>query len=327
MFSNYSHLGLGGIPLQRTDVETVKTLIKAMADDGFHVVDSAKGYTISEEWLGEALVGLRDNFFLCTKSMARDKETMAKDIDDSLIKFKTERIDLYQLHNISKPEEYERIMAPDGAMAALLEAKTAGKINHIGITSHSIDLIDKLLDDCPFETIQLPYNMIEEKAKATFKKAHQKGIKTLAMKPLCGGVLAEYPSAVSFFRDEDCCDVVLIGMADDEEYNANKAAFNREYTTEDKKKAEELKEELGDRFCRRCGYCLPCPIGINIPMIWLINGYIHRYGLRDWAMIRYDQEKTASSECLACGQCEERCPYHLPIIPKMKEVAEEMSKR
>ena len=321
MFDKWEKLALGGIPIQRANPQIARELLLALAQDGKHVIDSAKGYSTSEEWLGTALSGLKEQFFLASKSMARDKAGMAKDIDDSLLKFKTDCIDLYQCHNIHKEEDYQRIMADDGAVSALLEAQKAGKIRYLGITSHSIDLIDEKLADCPFSAIQLPYNMLEEKAQATFEKAHLYGIKTLAMKPLCGGVLAEYPCALSFLAQQDCCDIVLIGMADVQEYQANKQAFSQSFKESDKEIAKMLSAELGDSFCRRCGYCLPCPLGINIPIVWLVDAYTKRYGLKQWAQKRHDAEAATSRDCIACGECEKRCPYHLPIIKKMREVA------
>ena len=321
MFEKAEKLGLGGIPIQAGGLEKAKELISVMTMDGYHVIDSAKGYSVSEEWFGEALIGRRQRFYLCSKSMARDKNQIAKDIDDSLEKFQTDYLDLYQIHNLTKKEDYEKIKAEDGALAALIEAKEAGKIKHIGVSSHSIDFISSILDEGIFEAIQLPYNIIEEKAEEVFKKAKEKGITTMAMKPLCGGVLEDYHLALSFFNQNSYCDVILVGMENSEEYIKNQVAITEEYDLECQKRALKLKEELGDKFCRRCGYCMPCPEGINIPIMWLVEAYANRYMLWDWAKARYDAEKVRAIDCNGCKQCESLCPYNLEICLKMEEVA------
>ena len=140
-----SRLGFGGIPIQRVDVETTKELVQTMATKGINFIDTARAYTVSEEFLGEALEGLRDQFILATKSMARKKESMAADIETSLKNLRTDYIDLYQIHNASV-KDIEQITAPGGALEALLEAKATGKIGHIGMTGHSVEAFAKAIE-------------------------------------------------------------------------------------------------------------------------------------------------------------------------------------
>ena len=136
---NISRLGFGGIPIQKIDAEGTKKLMGELLRDNVNFIDTARGYTVSEEYLGYALEGIRDRFVLATKSMARTKEAMARDIDISLNHLRTDYIDLDQVHNPSA-KDLEQVMAPDGALEALLEAKASGKIGHIGITLHSVEL-------------------------------------------------------------------------------------------------------------------------------------------------------------------------------------------
>ena len=137
-----SRLGFGGIPIQRVDAAATRKLIVAMTEKGINYIDTARGYTVSEAFLGEALEGYRDKFILATKSMARDKAGMAADIETSLKNLKTDYIDIYQVHN-PNVEQLEKVMAPGGALEALLEAKEAGKIGHIGLTGHTMELFEK----------------------------------------------------------------------------------------------------------------------------------------------------------------------------------------
>ena len=137
-----SRMGLGGIPIQRIDAEGTKSLLHKLADQGVNYIDTARGYTVSEEYLGYALEGIRDKFVLATKSMARTKESMAADIEKSLHNLRTDYINLYQVHNPSM-EQLDQVLAAGGALEALQEAKAAGKIGHIGLTAHSTEVFDQ----------------------------------------------------------------------------------------------------------------------------------------------------------------------------------------
>ena len=166
---NISLLGLGGIPIQRIDAAGTRVLIEKLVDNGINYIDTARGYTVSEAYLGEALVGLRNKFVLATKSMARTKEAMANDIEISLTNLKTDYIDLYQVHNPSLAQ-LEEVIAEGGALEALLEAKASGKIGHIGLTAHSEKVFEKALELDWVETIMFPYNLVETQGDELIKK-------------------------------------------------------------------------------------------------------------------------------------------------------------
>ena len=154
-----SRVGLGGIPIQKSSAAEVKVLIRALMEKGVNYIDTARGYTVSEELLGEALEGVRDKFVLATKSMSRTKEAMASDIETSLKNLRTDYIDLYQVHNPGVAD-LEKVLAPGGAMEALQEAKEAGKIGHIGLTAHSLEVFEKALEMDWVETFMFPYNIV-----------------------------------------------------------------------------------------------------------------------------------------------------------------------
>ncbi len=318
-------VGFGGIPIQRITQEDADVIIKELINTNVNFIDTARGYTVSESYIGNAIKGNRDKFVLATKSMARDYESMKKDIEISLANLQTDKIDLYQLHNV-KIEELDSIMGENGAYQALLEAKESGKIDYIGITSHSVDTIEKALDmDGKFQTIQFPYNIVESQGEEAFKKAHEKGIGTIVMKPLAGGALDDATLAIKYILDKPFIDVVIPGMESIEQVNQNVlASENTTLTTGDMEKIEEIKSTLGKKFCRRCGYCLPCPMNVNIPQNFLLEGYYSRYNLKDWSKERYLVMDGKASDCVACGMCETKCPYDLPIIEMLKEVSEKL---
>ncbi len=318
-----SRMGFGGIPIQRVDEEVTRTLMQRLVEEGINYIDTAKAYTVSEAFLGYALEGIRDKFILASKSMARTKEAMAKDIDDSLAKLRTDYIDLYQVHN-PNAANVDQVIAEGGALEALMEAKEAGKIGHIGITLHSVELFERALEFDWVETIMFPYNLVEQQADELIKKCAEKNIGFIDMKPLAGGAIEDATLALRYICANPYVDVVIPGMADIEEVDENIAACNdaSPLTEEEQTKIQAVRDQLGSNFCRRCNYCAPCTVGINIPSAFLFAGYLERYDLEAWARDRYSTLPVKASACIECGACEPRCPYQLPIREMLKKVAE-----
>ncbi len=318
-----SRIGLGGIPIQRIDAEGTRTLLHQLMDAGVNYIDTARGYTVSEEYLGYGLEGIRDKFILATKSMARTKEAMAKDIDISLANLRTDYIDLYQVHNPTMAQ-LEQVLAPGGALEALLEAKEAGKIGHIGITAHALDVFEKALELDWVETIMFPYNIVETQGEKLIAGCAQKNIGFIDMKPLAGGAIENATLALRFICANENVTVTIPGMAELHEIDQNIAACadTSPLTNEEKAAVNQVRSQLGTNFCRRCNYCQPCAAGINISGVFLFEGYLSRYGLADWAKGRYATLPVKASACIGCGACESRCPYGLPIRKMLKAAAE-----
>lgn len=318
-----SRMGFGGIPIQKIDAEGTKKLMQELIAAGVNYIDTARGYTVSESFLGEALEGIRDKFILATKSMARDKAGMAKDIETSLTNLRTDHIELYQVHNPSL-QQLEQVIAPGGALEALQEARAAGKIGHIGITAHALDVFEKALELPWVETIMFPYNIVETQAVALIEKCGEKNIGFIDMKPLAGGAIEDATLALRFVCSNPHMTVTIPGMADVSEIHQNVAACAdvSPLTAEEKAAMDKVVKDLGTVFCRRCNYCQPCAAGINISGVFLFEGYLSRYGLADWAKGRYATLPVKASACIGCGACEKRCPYGLPIRQMLKTAAE-----
>ena len=317
-----SVMGFGGIPIQRIDAEGTKPLIHRLMEAGVNYIDTARGYTVSEQYLGHALEGIRHHFILATKSMARDKAGMAQDVEISLNNLRTDYIELYQVHN-PNAAQLEQVCAPGGALEALQEARAAGKIGHIGITLHSLELFEKALELPWVETIMFPYNIVETQAEELIAKCAEKNIGFIAMKPLAGGAIEDGRLAMRYVCANPAVSVVIPGMADLAEVEQNLAAAEDHSPLNQEELASigKIREELGTNFCRRCNYCQPCTAGVNISGAFLFEGYYNRYGLQDWAKGRYLAMPKTASDCVDCGLCEERCPYHLPIREMLKKVA------
>ena len=319
-----SRLGFGGIPIQRIDAEGTKALIHKLAEAGINYIDTARGYTVSEEYLGYALEGIRDKFILATKGRGLTREAMEADVAASLRNLRTDYIDLYQFHNPSM-KALEQITAPGGALEALQAAKAAGKIRHIGLTAHSAEVFEKALTMDWVETIMFPYNIVENQGAELIRKCAEKNIGFICMKPLAGGAIDDATLALRYIGQNPAVTVVIPGMAAPEELDQNLAAINDTGPLSDAEKAkiQAFRDSLGTQFCRRCNYCAPCTAGIQIPSLFVLEGYLTRYGLADWAKSRYDATPIKASACVECGACETRCPYHLPIREMMKRVAQE----
>ncbi|MBQ7921900.1 MAG: aldo/keto reductase [Clostridia bacterium] len=322
-----SRLGFGGIPIQKITAEGTKTLMQQLLKEGVNYIDTARGYTVSEEYLGYAIEGIREHFVLATKSMARTREAMEQDIAISLRNLRTDYIDLYQVHNPT-PGDLERVIAPGGALEALQEAKAQGKIGHIGITLHSVDLFRQALEFPWVETIMFPYNIVETQGEELIARCTEKNIGFICMKPMAGGAIEDPVTALRFVVSNPHVTVVIPGMADAEEIaqNVSAAADTAPLSDRELEKAAEIRSFLGTNFCRRCNYCAPCTAGINIPTVFLLEGYYSRYDLKDWAVNRYAQLAKTASDCMECGACESRCPYNLPIRQMLKNAVQVMGK-
>ena len=322
-----SVVGLGGIPIQRTDVNEAKEVVRECMAQGINYLDTARGYTVSEEFFGEALKDVRKDWIVATKSMSRDYESMKRDIEISLKNLQTDYIDLYQIHNIKTDADFDLVFSDRGAYRALLEAKKAGKILHIGATAHGLEAFERLITEYEeqIETMMFPFNIVENQALELMKQCSEKNIGFIAMKPVAGGNIDNVPLGLKYCLNNPDCTIVIPGMGNVEEVKNNCLDTVFEKLTETElQECEAIRKELGTQFCRRCGYCAPCPQGINVPQNLLLVNYKRKYGLGDWAKERYHAMSATAKDCVKCGLCETRCPYELTIRAMLEKVAVEM---
>lgn len=318
-----SVVGFGGIPIQRYDNQTAYETLAACREHGINFIDSARAYGVSEEYIGDNLQKIgRENFYLASKSLNRTKDGLYNDIVTSLKNFKTDVIDLYQIHNVGKEEDFKKIFMEDGAYEGALKAQKEGKIRFIGITSHIKEMADKLINTEKFATLQFPFNVVEDQGLELFKRAKELDMGVIAMKPLGGGILGEVAqNAIKYIVQSKAVTVAIPGMNTPQQVKENVLAAKAALLTEQEiAEMKKLADEIGKDFCRRCGYCLPCSVGIDIPGVMVFEGYIKRYGLSDWAKGRYETSAVKASECIECGQCISRCPYGLQIPQRIQWV-------
>ena len=312
-----SAIGFGGIPIIRLGFDEAEAVLRHAVSRGITFFDTANKYMDSEEKMGRAFAGLRDKLVIATKTGQRAAAAAMAELELSLARLGTDHIDLYQPHQVSLPEELEALLAPGGAMEALVKARDQGKIRHIGITSHNLDMARKLVATGLFATIQFPYNLIEtEAAKDLFPEARAAGVGILVMKPFAGGMIDDGDLALRFLRRESDL-LVLPGCDSLAQVDQAVDVWDREpvWTGADEAKVAAYRQELGTRFCRRCGYCQPCPQGVNITYAMMYRVVARR--LSPAKAVTFSGPVMESvRQCITCGECESRCPYNLPI-PEM----------
>jgi predicted aldo/keto reductase-like oxidoreductase len=319
-----SVVGFGGIPIQGVSAAEAERILHQALDRGINFFDSARAYTDSEEKMGWALSGKRSSIFLASKALSRSARSMTAELETSLTNLRTDYIDLYQVHSVGSLEQLEEILAPGGAYEALSKAREAGKVRWIGVTGHSQPVLFKAVETGLFDTVQLPFNPIEDEwEKEVLPAAKKAGMGTIGMKPVAGGAISNKLAAIRFSLTRGI-DVSIPGMDSTRQVDENSAAGERlsPPTEEELALLLQEKELWGEKFCRRCAYCMPCPEGLNIPFLLLIEGYYTRYELVDWAKERLATLPKTYDDCIGCGECLEKCPYHLPIPEMMAEARE-----
>lgn len=319
-------IGFGALPIQRCTMEEAGEVLHAALDSGINFIDSARAYTDSEEKIGRHISARRSEYYLATKSAKRTKEGMAGDIDTSLRLMKTDHIDLYQIHNIKHRGEFDQAMGPGGALEALKEAQKAGKIRFIGITGHNYDLLVEGIQTNEFSTVQAPFNAVEPKPlERLFPLAKEMDIGRIVMKPLGGGQLENRVLALRYILGHDIT-VAIPGMDHPDHIRENLSAAEpfTPLSAAEKAVLDAEVAELGKNFCRRCGYCMPCPQGIDIPLTFIIHLQYTRYGMKTAGAAKYEALPSKASACIECGACEAKCPYDLPIRERLKQIAQEM---
>jgi hypothetical protein len=312
-----SRVGIGGIPLTRPAPDDAAALVRHALDRGITFIDTAFGYRDSEDRIGQGIAGQRDKVVLATKTPARDRQTALEHLDTSLRRLGTDHVDIWQLHGVTSFESMRAALAPGGAYEAAREAVQAGKVGHIGVSSHNVDVAAGLVRSGLFEVIQVPLNFISDESATSglLDLCRQHDVGYIAMKPFAGGNIRSARLALSYLLEFDNVlpDPGVERPGEIDEIAAIVEAAEPP-TAGELAEMRRLKAAMGQRFCRQCEYCMPCPQGVIIPgMMYLPKLYELWPPERffSWQLVLRSVEGAAN--CVECGECEQKCPYKLPI--------------
>ena len=302
--------GFGALPVQRVSVEEAGRLLRKAFENGIRFFDTARSYSDSEMKIGLALSDVRDQIYIATKTPSTTVEGFWKDLETSLSLLKTDYIDIYQFHN---PAFCPKPGDGTGLYEAMLEAKAQGKIRHIGITNHRLAVAEEAVDSGLYETLQFPFSYLaSEKDEALVKRCAEKNVGFICMKALSGGLitrsdaayayLAQFPNTLPIWgiQRESELDEFLAYNDNPPQMTDALAAF-----------IEQERVSLAGDFCRGCGYCMPCPVGIEINQCARMSLLLRRSPAANWLTPAWQEKMEKIEDCLHCGQCMQRCPYGL----------------
>lgn len=303
--------GFGCLPIQRVSKEEAVRLLHMAADGGIELFDTARMYSDSEEKVGAAFCGMRDKVILTTKTTATTAEGFWQDLETSLRTLQTDYIDVYQFHN---PAFCPKPGGEDGLYDAALEAKKQGKIRHIGLTNHRLAVAHEAIDSGLYETLQFPFSYLSGAPEQELvEKCRAKNMGFLAMKGMAGGVIRSGLTAAAWMDTQEGV-VPIWGVQRESELNEFLTCVREGVPLTDERLAaiEHDRRELSGDFCRGCGYCMPCPVGISIRDCARMTLMLRRAPAQEWLTEHWQNEMRKIEQCLHCNQCASKCPYGLP---------------
>lgn len=316
-----NRFGFGGIPIQRVaEKQAVETVLHAV-ESGVDFIDTARAYTTSEHRIGLALKQTDKRVVLASKSQGKTAEQVRGDLETSLKELQRDHIDLYQCHFVRDDQDYQQIIAPGGALESLIQAREEGLIGHFGLTSHSLDLLERVINDGLFKTIMVCFSFLEPKAKeSVIPKALAKNIGVIAMKSFSGGVIDDPATALKYVLSQKNI-IIIPGVESKKLFDQNYDIYlkNHKLNVDEKAKIETARTRYDKVFCRRCNYCQPCSEDIPIQLILGVRSALKRFG-KPFLQEGWPKEAIAKARlCSECGECLDRCPYGLPIPELIKE--------
>ena len=310
--------GFGCLPIQRISKEDAARLLRKAYDGGMNYFDTARAYSDSEEKVGYAFVGMRDKIVIATKSGAQDAAGMRRDLETSLRTLQTDYIDVYQFHN---PPFCPKPDGADGLYEEALKAKAEGKIRHISITNHRLAVAQEAIDSGLYATLQFPFSYLSgEQEQKLIDGCREKGMGFIAMKGMAGGLIRDGYAAAAFMETQDIV-VPIWGVQHEWELDQFLDCVKNGAALTDERKAtiEKDRAELCGEFCRGCGYCMPCPMGIEINNCARMSLMLRRAPAKAWLTEAWQEKMKKIETCLHCNSCASKCPYGLDTPKLLRE--------
>ncbi len=315
----------GALPIQRVDMETAVKILRRAYEGGMTFFDTARAYSDSEEKMGDAFAGIRGKIYIASKTMAHTPEEFVKQLDQSLELLQTDYIDIYQFHCV---DVCYRPGDGTGMYECMLKAKEQGKIRHIGVTSHKMDVARECIESGLYETLQYPFSYLSsEKELELVEMCRERNMGFIAMKGLAGGLLNNSRAASAFMSGFDNV-LPIWGVQRMEELEEWLAYMEDAPVLDEEMSAfiEKEKKELTGNFCRGCGYCMPCPAGIVINNCARMSLMVRRAPSSGWLSEEWQEKMKKIEGCLQCGQCRKKCPYELDTPNLLKRNYEDYKK-
>ncbi len=313
-----SRVGFGGIPITRVSFSEAERCIRTAIDLGINFIDTATGYGDSEEKIGKAIRGQRENLIIASKAPPSTREKMSECIDKSLQRLQIETIDLYQFHLIKDEQSLNKALE---LLPVLEKAKDQGKIRHIGASVHGVDYVNKVIEADIFETLMIALNFIvREASELALPNAIERDVGVIAMKPMAGGHIENPYLAFKYFIGMDNV-VPIVGIETPEQIKEIVQILDEDIpaTPEEIQEMDKIRRESGNRFCRRCGYCMPCEQGVQIVPATIYKSFVKRLPPEELVTGGIAEAIKSIDNCIECRKCEEKCPYGLAIIDILKE--------
>ena len=308
--------GFGALPVQRVGMEEAKRILRLAYEGGINYFDTARFYTDSEEKIGAALSDVRDKIIISSKTMRTEVEGFWRELKYSLSLLKTDYIDIYQFHN---PPFCPKPGDGTGLYEAMLEAKAKGMIRHIGITSHKLSIAEEAVKSGLYETLQFPFSYLaSEKEEALVRLCEEHDVGFICMKALAGGLITRSDVAYAYLADYPVAPIWGIQRESELReflsYNDNPPELNEERLAYIQKE----REELAGEFCRGCGYCMPCPVGIEINNCARMSLLLRRAPTAASLTPETQAKMKKIEDCINCGKCKSKCPYGLDTPALLK---------
>lgn len=339
-----SRIGFGGIPILEVSDEAAEKVLWRAFEKGINYFDTHLLYGDSEVKIGKALSGVREQYYLSTKISNHSRAGAEKSLKDSLKRLKTDYIDLLYIKNIDNDEVLNKAMGRNGSLQVARKAQRAGIVRHIGVTSHDEATCYKAVATGEYEAVMFPYNILNVAAeKRIFKYCEKNNVGFVCMKALAGGMLTIggkvfsgrgkknvkiSTNAVRFSMSHPAVSVTIPGVATVGHLNEGLAALKGPMmNAAERKNAREKVVKLGDGFCRNCGYCQPCEVGIPIAWVFRLHHYYKDFGLKESAIREYAVDVGKKGDlCKRCGECLPKCPYNINIPERLVEAHKVLAK-
>jgi len=316
-----SEIGFGALQFARLDQKEAISLVREAYSRGINLIDTAHDYPNSEQILGKAIKGIRDSLIICTKSYSTDKKEFLGQLDTSLSRLRTDYIDIFMFHDASQQEKYDKLVL-NGVIDALVGEKQKGKVRHIGFSCHNPDIIRSYYDVEDFSVIMMPVNFVsvEFTRDEIYKRLVGNDIGILGMKPLGGGRIEDAGLSLRYIKQFNRV-IPVVGTESSTELAQNMGHMESDValSEQDREKIAAIRQKLGDKFCRGCRYCMPCPQGIDINELNFIKVFYVQFPIDRFLTPQRTMKVEKLDECTQCGQCEEKCPYSLDIMEMMYE--------